>query len=133
MSRNPDESSTGHQLYLMRHGAALEQASGGAPDDAKRPLTPDGKAKLKQIVAGLLRLGFAVDWIVSSPLVRAVETAEIVAESAGDTAMDFCDALRPGGTAEALIAFLAKQPARKRILVVGHEPGLSELAARYNT
>lgn len=133
MARNPsaaEEVQTGHELYLMRHGVALARESGGALDDAKRPLTPDGKAKMKQIAGGLGRLGFAVDWIVTSPLVRAVETAEIVAESVGDVPVDFCDSLRPGGTPEALVAFLAKQPARKRVLLVGHEPGLSELAAR---
>jgi len=76
-------------------------------------------------------LGFQVDWIVTSPLVRAVETAEIIAESLGSSVpMDFCDALRPGGSPEGLIAFLAKQAVRKRVLVVGHEPDLSQLAAR---
>ncbi|HEV2177750.1 MAG TPA: phosphohistidine phosphatase SixA [Terriglobia bacterium] len=132
MSRDPsvgEEVRTGHELYFMRHAAALA-GDGSVFDDAKRPLTPDGKAKLKQIAGGLRRLGFPVDWIVTSPLVRAVETAEIVAESVGDVPVDFCDALRPGGAAEALVAFLAKQPVRKRILLVGHEPGLSELAAR---
>ena len=80
---------------------------------------------------GLARLGVEVDWIVASPLVRAAETASIVAESLGASVpVEISNALRPGGTAEALIAFLAKQPARKRVLVVGHEPDLSELAAR---
>jgi phosphohistidine phosphatase len=72
-----------------------------------------------------------LDWIVSSPLVRAVETAEIVGEAlSSKPPLDFCDALGPGGGAEALIAFLAKHPERRRVLVVGHEPDLGELAAR---
>ena len=52
-------------------------------DDAKRPLTPEGKQKMREIAAGLVRAGMEVDWIVSSPLVRAVETAEIVGEALG--------------------------------------------------
>ena len=86
---------------------------------------------MKEIANGLKRLGVVVDWIVTSPLVRAVETAEIVTESLTPNApMDFCDALRPGGSAEALVSFLAGHPNRKRVLVTGHEPDLSELAAR---
>ena len=75
--------------------------------------------------------GRRADWIVSSPLVRAVETAEIVGEALGSKPpLDICDALKPGGPPEALITFLAKRPNRRRVLVVGHEPDLSELAAR---
>jgi phosphohistidine phosphatase len=121
----------GYELYIMRHGVAVTRGSAGFSDDAKRPLTPDGKKKMQQITDGLARLGFAVDWIVTSPLVRSVETAEIVAESLGSNLpLDFCDALRPGGSPEALVSFLAKHANRKRVLVVGHEPDLSELAAR---
>jgi phosphohistidine phosphatase len=60
-----------------------------------------------------------------------VETAELVAEALGrNVPLDFSDALKPGGTAEALVKFLAQQPARRRVLCVGHEPDLSELATR---
>ena len=86
---------------------------------------------MKEITAGLLRVGFELDWIVTSPLVRAVETAEVVGESLGVTVpMDFCDALRPGGSAEALISFLSRHSNRRRVLTVGHEPDLSAMAAR---
>ena len=121
----------GYELYIMRHGIAVDRGTPGYGDDAKRPLTPEGRKKLCQITAGLGRVGFDPDWIVTSPLVRAAETAEIVAEGLGGRVpRDFCDALRPGGSAEALMTFLAKQPNRRRVLVVGHEPDLSELAAR---
>lgn len=122
---------TGYELYIMRHGIALTRGSAGISDDAKRPLTPEGKKKTREIARGLARLGFDVDWIVTSPLVRAVETAEIVSESfASSIPSDHAEALRPGGSPEALISFLAKHPNRKRVLVVGHEPDLSEMAAR---
>jgi phosphohistidine phosphatase len=129
--KQKDVRPNGYELYIMRHGIAVARESAGFSDDSKRPLTPEGKQKLRDICAGLKRTGFDLDWIVSSPLVRAAETAELVRESlASNVPLDFCDALRPGGSAEALIAFLAKRPNRKRALVVGHEPDLSEMAAR---
>jgi phosphohistidine phosphatase len=120
-----------YELYIMRHGIAVARGSAGITNDVKRPLTPVGKQKMRGIAEGLNQIGFQVDWIVTSPLVRAVETAEIIAESLDSRIpLDFCDALRPGESAEALISFLAKHPDRKRTLVVGHEPNLSETAAR---
>jgi len=122
---------TGYELYVMRHGIAVTRGSKGFADDSQRPLLPEGKEKMRETARGLNRMGFEVDWIVTSPLVRAVETAEAVAESlASSVPVDLCDALRPGGSPEDLIAFLAKRPDRRRVLVVGHEPDLSELAAR---
>jgi phosphohistidine phosphatase len=125
-----EESPARYELYIMRHGIAVVRGS-DSEDDSKRPLTPAGKKKVKEIANGLKRLGVVVDWIVTSPLVRAVETAEIVAESLmPNPPVDFCDALRPGGSAEALVTFLARHPTRKRVLITGHEPDLSVLAAR---
>lgn len=122
---------TQYEFYIMRHGVAVTRESTGFADDSKRPLTPEGKEKMREIGKGLSRLRVGVDWIVSSPLVRAVETAEIVAESLGSNVpLDFSDALRPGGSAEALISLLAKHLDRNSVLVVGHEPDLSKLAAR---
>jgi phosphohistidine phosphatase len=115
----------------MRHGIAVTRGSAGFANDSARALTPEGQEKMQEAAQGLVQIGFEVDWIVSSPLVRAVETADIVAKSlAARPPMDLCDALRPGGSAEDLVAFLAKRPNRRRVLLVGHEPDLSELAAR---
>jgi phosphohistidine phosphatase len=115
----------------MRHGLAVERDVTTVMDDAKRPLTSEGKAKMREIASGLIRAGMETDWIVSSPLVRAVGTAEIVGEALGSKPpLDICEALRPGGAPEALITFLAKRSNRRRVLVVGHEPDLGELAAR---
>jgi len=120
-----------YELYIMRHGLAVARSGGAILDDVKRPLTPEGKQKMREIAAGLVKTGFDVDWIVSSPLVRAVETAEMVGEElTSKPPLEFCEALRPGGSGEALIAFLAKRSNRRRVLLVGHEPDLSELAAR---
>jgi len=115
----------------MRHGLAVNRGSVRFSDDAQRPLEAEGKEKMREITEGLKRVGFDVDWIVSSPLVRAVETAGIVAESLASCGpVEVCEALRPGGSAQDLLAFLAKRPNRTRVLVVGHEPDLSDLAAR---
>ena len=122
---------TRYELYIMRHGIAVTRGSAGFGDDSKRPLTPDGKQKVREATGGLLKMKLALDWIVTSPLVRSVETAEIIGDTfVSKIPMDFCDALRPGGSAEALVTFLAKRPNRRRVLVVGHEPDLSQMAAR---
>lgn len=124
------KSETGYRLYLMRHGAAAERGA-DYPDDSERPLTPDGKRKMQEISKGLKRLGLALDWIVSSPLIRATETAEIVAGSlVPGVPLDTSETLSPGGSAEALISYLSKHGNRRRVLVVGHEPDMGMLAAR---
>jgi len=122
---------TGYELCLMRHGLAVARGGVRFSDDARRPLMPEGKEKMREIGEGLKRIGLEVDWIVTSPLVRAVETAGIIAESLASTPpVDVCEAMRPGGSPEDLLAFLAKRSQWRRVLVVGHEPDLSELAAR---
>jgi phosphohistidine phosphatase len=118
-----------YELCLMRHGLAV--ARGTVAHDAQRPLLPEGREKMHEIAEGLERMGFEADWVVTSSLVRAAETAGIVAKAlASAPPVDVCEALQPGGSPEALITFLARQPSRRKVLAVGHEPDLSELAAR---
>jgi len=122
---------TGYELYIMRHGLAVSRGSLRFSEDAQRPLVPEGKEKMREVGEGLRRTGLEVDWIVTSPLVRAVETAGIISESLASSApVDTCEAMRPGGSPEELLAFLTRRPSRTRVLVVGHEPDLSELATR---
>jgi phosphohistidine phosphatase len=119
------------QIFIMRHGIAARRASPPTGNDATRSLTPKGKKRVQQIAAGLKKLGCKPDWIITSPLARAAETAEIVATGLLDKApVDLCAALRPGGAPDELLSFLARHRERKRVLLVGHEPDLSELAAR---
>ena len=70
------------KLLVVRHGPAGDPEAWKAEgrDDRLRPLTPDGKKAMRQATAGLGRLIRRVDVIISSPLVRATQTAEIVAE-----------------------------------------------------
>lgn len=127
---SPHKAPTEYKLYLMRHGPAAERGT-EYPDDSKRPLTPDGKRKMQEISKGLKRLGVTLDWIVTSPLVRAAETAQIVGGSLDLGApLDASETLSPGGPPEALISYLAKHGSRRRVLLVGHEPDLGMLAAR---
>jgi len=118
-----------YELCIMRHGIAEERRAGLA--DAKRALTPEGKEGMQKIAEGLAKTGFAPAWVVSSPYVRAAETARVVADSFGPKIpFDFCDALEPGGSPDSLLNFLASRPQHTHVLVVGHEPDLSLLAAR---
>ena len=125
----PKLETAGCELCIMRHGIAEDRAAHGG-NDAGRALTPEGRERMRLIARGLAAAGFAPDWVVSSPYVRAAETAEIVAAScAGSVPLDRCDALEPGGALSKFLAFLGRHPQRRRVLAVGHEPGLSEWSA----
>jgi phosphohistidine phosphatase len=119
-----------YELYLIRHGIAEERGDAW-PDDAKRPLTEEGMSRLRKSARGLAALGVAFDAILTSPLVRARQTADVVA-SAFEVRphLVVVEALAPGGTYTAVLADLEKQTRRPRIAIVGHEPGIGELAAR---
>jgi phosphohistidine phosphatase len=119
-----------YELYLIRHAVAEERGDAW-PDDAKRPLTSDGMKRMKKAARGLERLGVALDVILTSPLVRARQTADVVsAELNPHPALVITEALSPGGSYTALVAELEKHARRSRIGLVGHEPGIGELAAR---
>jgi len=118
------------ELYLIRHGVAAARGDKW-PDDTKRPLTDDGIQKLRRVARGLVRLGVRIDVVVTSPLVRTRQTAELVA-GAFDPRPHIinADSLAPGGSHAAILADLEKHARRTHIAIVGHEPGIGELAAR---
>jgi phosphohistidine phosphatase len=117
-------------LYLIRHAIAAERGEEW-PDDTRRPLTHEGAAKMRVIVSGLDALGVEIGLVLTSPLVRAVETAEIVATGL-DSHPEIVEfpTLAPGHTpakvAEAL-SNMHRPP--KEVALVGHEPDLGALAA----
>ncbi len=117
-------------LYLLRHAIAVEH---GTPeyDDDDRPLTPDGKAKFRDSIKGIRSLELSFDLILSSPLPRATQTADIFVEVLklrNNVKLD--DNLAPDGDARKLIKYLnALQPATESIVLVGHEPCLSGLVS----
>ena len=118
-------------LFLLRHGLAVENLTAGIERDADRPLTPKGERRLGQIADALEAMGLKFDLLLSSPYVRARQTAEIVADSLGlKKKLHFSEDLVPGGDARVLIAALnRREPRPENILLVGHEPFLSELIA----
>ncbi len=119
-----------YQLYLIRHGLAEERGDAW-PDDAKRPLTDKGMSQMRKAAHGLARLGVSVDVVLSSPLVRARQTAEIVASALEPRpSLLNVDSLATDGSYPAVIADLEKHARKTRIALVGHEPALGELAAR---
>jgi phosphohistidine phosphatase len=119
-----------YELYLIRHGLA-EDRGDAWPDDAKRPLTEEGMSRLKKIARGLSRLGVSIDTVLTSPLVRTRQTAEIIAGGLDSrpTVVN-ADSLAPEGTFAAVVADLEKHSRKPRIALVGHEPAIGELAAR---
>ena len=125
-----DSEANGYELYLMRHGPAGQRGSLGTHlDDGLRVLTDTGRKKMLRVARGLRKLPAKLDWVVTSPLARAKETAEIVARVAAPEApLSECEALAPGGSSEALLSFLAEHSERTRVLLVGHEPDLGLLA-----
>src|SRR5262245_42559753 len=118
------------ELYLIRHAVAEERGDAW-PDDTKRPLSDDGASRMRKAARGLARLGVTFDVILTSPLVRTRQTAEIVA-AAFDIRPPIVavESLVPGGSLPAVFADLEKQGRRRQIAVVGHEPEIGELAAR---
>jgi phosphohistidine phosphatase len=120
------------ELYLVRHGLAGERGP-AYPDDRLRPLTEDGITRFRQAVRGLAALGVGIDLALTSPLVRARQTAELlVAGLPGRPRLDTLDALAPGGRVPVIMEAIAQRSRQKqsRIALVGHEPDLGELAAR---
>ena len=118
------------ELYLIRHGVAAERGE-DYPDDSKRPLTNGGISRLRKEAKALDELGVALDHIITSPLVRTRQTADIFAESMkSKPSVSQSDALAPAGTSTAVIQELAKHMRKARIALVGHEPNIGELAGR---
>jgi phosphohistidine phosphatase len=118
------------ELYIVRHAIAAERGPEW-PDDDLRPLTERGIDRFKQVVAGLIFLDVQLDLIFSSPLVRARQTAEYLAEGLpDDTTIEVADALAPGHTPlEAMEQIARAAGGATRVAVVGHEPDLGALTA----
>jgi phosphohistidine phosphatase len=120
----------GYQLFLIRHGVAEERGDAW-PDDAKRPLTGRGMSRMRKSARGLVRLGVSLDVILSSPLVRARQTSDIIA-SAYDPKPPIVvvDSLAPGGSSTSVLTDIEKQTRRSKLALVGHEPDIGEIAAQ---
>jgi phosphohistidine phosphatase len=118
------------ELYLIRHGVAAERGD-EFPDDSKRPLTSGGIARLRKEARALDAMGIGFDHIITSPLARTRQTADVFAEMLKTKpSVSTSDALAPAGTSAAVIQELARHARKGRVALVGHEPNIGELAAR---
>ncbi len=116
------------ELILIRHAIAFERDLLRWPDDSARPLTPEGVSRFERAALGLRSICESVDIVLSSPYVRAMETAQILEEQAGWPEPIHCAVLEPSHESVDVIAFLQEQQHDGVVALVGHEPLLGELA-----
>lgn len=116
-------------LFILRHAIAME------PQDWKkaesdRPLTKEGIRKMKKAAKGLRRLDLHVDWVITSPFRRAYDTAQIAAKELGLLKrVKVSKMLAPDGDPKMLVRHLGRDyHAWENLMIVGHEPYLSQLA-----
>jgi phosphohistidine phosphatase len=114
-------------IYILRHGIAVERDEWDSKSDAERPLMAEGEKQLRKTCRALEKMKLDFDLILSSPFARAKQTAEIVAGEL-KRRLKFSDELQPSGSAKKLFRQLTDlEPAPENILLVGHEPYLSRL------
>ncbi len=116
---------TSIDLYFLRHGIAFDHGTKGFSED-ERPLTEEGKEKMQRAAEGMKRLELSFDVLMSSPLVRAKQTAEMVRKVLHPKKeLEIQEGLLPG---KSLQEFLKMLQTRKEesFLLVGHEPTMSQ-------
>jgi phosphohistidine phosphatase len=117
------------QLLVIRHAIAEDRdtfASSGR-DDSERPLTAAGRDKMRRAVAGLRRVVPTIDLLASSPYVRAIQTAEVVAAEYGIDEIKKVDALVPDAPLQRFLTWFQRKATADVIAIVGHEPHLGQL------
>jgi len=113
------------EIYVLRHGIAVNRGTPGYKKDSDRPLTPEGEEKLHQIAKAMLAMELKFDLILSSPYLRSKQTAQLVAAEL-DEEITLTDLLTPDGNPLELIRELNDEKPQS-VLLVGHEPYLSGL------
>jgi phosphohistidine phosphatase len=114
------------EVIFVRHAIAAKRSLVRWKDDRQRPLTSEGRRKFRKAAARLATWVPRVDCLLTSPLVRARQTAEVLNAVARWPNPIDCPELAPGSDPGAVLAILRRQKA-KRIALVGHEPDLSGL------
>ena len=119
------------QLLVVRHGIAVEcdEWAREHSDDKERPLTAEGKKKMKECAKGLRGLVPRLGVLASSPLTRAVQTAELLARAYEKSEPVILDALSPGQHPPAVATWLRGQGTQQTVAIVGHEPGLGAIVS----
>jgi phosphohistidine phosphatase len=116
------------RLLIIRHAIAVERGRPGLADE-ERPLTPEGEERFREAAAGLARLVDRPDALLTSPWLRARQTAALAAKAWGRIAPKPTDVLA-GGSFEEQAKVLDRYAGDATVVVVGHEPYVSELLAR---
>ena len=118
------------KLYFLRHGLAGDRET-WTGDDFDRPLTDDGKERMAREAATLAQLSLDLDVILTSPLVRAYQTAEIIAQQLNLTDKLVKDErLAPGFGSNQLAKIVKAYPEAKALMLVGHEPDFSQVIGK---
>lgn len=117
------------RVILVRHADAGDLDPTCYPDDRLRPLTPRGEREHADVAAALARLGLGVTHILTSPLTRARQTAEITARTLGVDGIALVDALGDRFSLDGVLDELSALPSHAVVVCVGHEPHISRLAA----
>jgi phosphohistidine phosphatase len=118
------------EVILIRHAKAESRDANSWPDDDVRPLTAEGRAEQRATTRTMKKMGIKFDFLVTSPLLRAKETAEIVAKGyRWPEAPQVAEELGHGYAPGAVVKLLAKFPPSAAVALVGHEPDLSNLTA----
>jgi phosphohistidine phosphatase len=118
-------------LYIVRHGIAVDRADPKSPAEPERPLTAEGVKKTRTAALGLRALGAKPDLFLTSPFVRAAQTAEIFAEALGYSVEKIrsCDSLKPSGNAAEFLKEIVRSRVREAICF-GHAPQLDQLISQ---
>ena len=118
------------ELIILRHGIAFPRDAKRWPDDTQRPLTLEGVKRARRAATGLKRIAKRPSLVLTSPLVRARDTAAIFTQAARWPEAVECAALSPGGSPEGVLEALKRQGTRiECAAVVGHQPHLGRLLA----
>ncbi|HJQ69289.1 MAG TPA: phosphohistidine phosphatase SixA [Blastocatellia bacterium] len=119
-------------LYIIRHAIAQQLDKKNDFTDEKRDLTSEGRERMREAAKGLRKLDVELDLILTSPLVRAVETAEIVAAALGLSKKEIVqtDNLKPGASIDRLFSEIKKHAGVESLALVGHQPDLGEIVSR---
>ena len=113
-------------LFILRHGEARSRMTDAAKD-SDRALTANGKTEMQIVGKSLKESGLRASQIVTSPLRRARETAEIIAHTLRIPLLEEWDDLKPDGDRESLYRKLARIDASSSVVLVGHEPYLTSM------
>ena len=111
-------------LCLLRHGLAVDRSKPGYKKDADRPLTPKGKQRLWRVAEAMEEMELDFDAIITSPFLRATQTADIIAEALElRKKLSITEHLTPNGNPKLLLEHINQiKPAARDVLIVGHEP-----------